>query len=244
MPKTYPPIQGQNKWRGLRIGLLGGSFNPAHEGHLHISNEAMKHFDLDWIWWLVSPQNPLKDKSDTAPFATRMKIATEVAASNKRILVSDIEVRLGTARTYDTLKALIEICPSSQFIWLMGADNLEHFHQWFSWDKIISLVPIGILDRPEYATKALHGKFAKRYAHLRQRQIRAKTLGKKSLSFMVKQKKSNLKLKSPMLKHVQKQGQMQTTLNGWCFISCPLSAKSSTQIRNKQTQAQAHSARM
>src|SRR5690242_8506315 len=108
-----------------RIGLLGGSFNPAHGGHLHISRLALARLGLDQVWWLVSPQNPLKPAEGMAPFDERLRQAAAVAAADKRIRVSSIEADLGTTFTADTLAALRRRFPRARFVWLMGSDNLR-----------------------------------------------------------------------------------------------------------------------
>lgn len=141
------------------IGLLGGSFNPAHAGHRHISLQALKRLGLDEIWWLVSPQNPLKSSSELADYAVRLAHA-RVLAAHPHIRVLDIEARLGLTYSIDTLRALQARHPRVQFVWLMGADNLAHFHRWRAWRAIAAGVPIAILDRAPYGLKALHGKFA------------------------------------------------------------------------------------
>lgn len=133
-----------------RIGLLGGSFNPAHDGHRNISLFAMEALGLDELWWLVSPGNPLKDGArDMAPFAARLASA-RIKARKSRIRASDIETRLNTRYTADTLDALIRRYPKHQFIWLMGADNLGQFHRWRDWRKIARTVPIAVIARPGY----------------------------------------------------------------------------------------------
>lgn len=147
---------------GRRIGLLGGSFNPAHAGHRHISCEALKRLQLDEIWWLVSPQNPLKRSSDMAAYDTRLSYASALAA-HPRIRVLDIEAREGLHYTIDTLQFLRRRYPRHQFVWLMGADNLAGFHRWKAWRRIAGLLPIAVLDRAPYALRALHGPFASRY---------------------------------------------------------------------------------
>ena len=147
-----------------RIGLLGGSFNPAHDGHLHISLEAMKRLQLDEVWWLVSPQNPLKTSHDMAPYAQRFASAA-AHAKHPRIHVRDSEVRYGTRYTIDTVKHLIQHHRNVQFVWLMGADNLAQLHRWKAWQKLLSVLPIAVLDRAPYAISALHQKFAWRFRH-------------------------------------------------------------------------------
>lgn len=132
--------------RGRRIGLLGGSFDPAHQGHVHITLEALKRFDLDEVWWLVSPGNPLKTRGP-APIEVRMKRARAVM-QHPLVHVSDIETQLGTRYTAETLRAVRQRFPAARFTWLMGADNLAQFHRWKDWQDIIQTVPIGVLARP------------------------------------------------------------------------------------------------
>jgi nicotinate-nucleotide adenylyltransferase len=137
-----------------RIGLLGGSFNPAHEGHRQISLAAIEALALDELWWLVSPGNPLKDEAaDMAPFGARLASARDVAAGTA-IRVSDFEARNQTRFTIDTLSALTREHPEDRFIWLMGADSVAEFHRWKDWRKIAQLVPIAVLPRPGYDASA------------------------------------------------------------------------------------------
>jgi nicotinate-nucleotide adenylyltransferase len=137
-----------------RTGLLGGSFNPAHKGHRHISLAALEALGLDEIWWLVSPGNPLKAQWGMAPLAARLASARR-AARGTRIRVTAIERRLGTIYTADTLAALVRLYPNRRFVWLMGADNLAQFHRWRDWRRIASLVPIAVASRPGYDARAL-----------------------------------------------------------------------------------------
>ena len=154
--------------RHRRIGLLGGSFNPAHRGHLHLSLTALQRLDLDEVWWLVSPQNPLKPVAGMAPFAARLDQARQVAAGHKRIRVTDLENRLGRSRyTVDTLKALRRRFPRLRFVWLMGGDNLVQIRHWERWAEIFRTVPIAVFDRPSYSAKALAGLAAIRFARER-----------------------------------------------------------------------------
>jgi len=150
-----------------RIGLLGGSFNPAHGGHLHISLLALQRLDLDEVWWLVSPQNPLKPVRGMAPFAKRFAGAAALAKGHPRIKVSAIEAALGTVFTADTIRALQRRFPHTRFVWLMGGDNLTQLPRWQHWQEIVETVPIAVFDRPATALKALAGKAAKRYAKAR-----------------------------------------------------------------------------
>jgi nicotinate (nicotinamide) nucleotide adenylyltransferase/ribosome silencing factor RsfS/YbeB/iojap len=151
--------------RHRRIGLLGGSFNPAHLGHLHLSLTALRRLDLDEVWWLVSPQNPLKPAAGMDPFAARLDRARQVAAGHNRIRVTDLENRLdGSRYTVDTVKALCRRYPRLRFVWLMGGDNLVQIRRWDRWTEIFQTVPIAVFDRPSYALKALAGLAAKRFA--------------------------------------------------------------------------------
>jgi nicotinate-nucleotide adenylyltransferase len=150
----------------MRIGLLGGSFNPAHEGHRHISLLALKYLHLDELWWLVSPQNPLKPTNDMAPFAERLASARAMAR-HPRIRVSDIESRLHTRYTADTLHALRSRFPHTRFVWIMGADNLAQIPRWERWTDIFNTVPIAVFDRATYSFRALAGKAAQRFARQR-----------------------------------------------------------------------------
>ena len=128
------------------IGLLGGSFDPAHAGHAHITREALKRFGLDAVWWLVSPGNPLKTHGP-APMAERLARARTVM-HHPRVTVTDIEARLGTRYTAQTLRHIQRLYPAQRFVWLMGADNLAQFHLWQDWRGIMHRVPLGILARP------------------------------------------------------------------------------------------------
>ncbi|MDK3019620.1 nicotinate-nucleotide adenylyltransferase [Pseudodonghicola flavimaris] len=141
MRNGYPPAA-----RGQAVGLFGGSFDPPHAGHVHISREALTRFGLDRLWWLVSPGNPLKAEGP-APLASRMARARAVM-QDPRVTVTDIEARLGTRATADTLDALRRAYPGVRFVWLMGADNLAQLHRWQNWRRIMDSVPVGVLARP------------------------------------------------------------------------------------------------
>lgn len=136
---------------------MGGSFNPAHRGHRHISLEALAALGLDEVWWLVSPGNPLKEgRGDMAPLDKRLASARAMARLAP-IRPSTLETRLGTRYTVDTLKRINRMYPRHQFIWLMGADNLAQFHQWRGWRRIAREVPIAVLTRPGYDDDARAG---------------------------------------------------------------------------------------
>lgn len=155
--------------RGPLVGLLGGSFNPAHGGHLHISREAIRRLQLDELWWVVSPGNPLKAANGMAPFAIRFAAAHAAAHGHPRIRVTGIEARLGTRYTVDTILALRRRLPHLRFIWLMGADNLATFHRWRGWRAIARAVPIAVFARPRYADVSLTAPamgWLRRFRHL------------------------------------------------------------------------------
>jgi nicotinate-nucleotide adenylyltransferase len=152
----------------MRIGLLGGSFNPAHEGHRHISLTAMKRLGLDRVWWLVSPGNPLKDTAKAPDIGQRVAAARQIAR-HPRIVVTGFEgARAEAGRigvyTIDTLRFLKRRFPDVNFVWLMGADNLISFHRWRAWEELFELVPIAVLDRPGFRLKARASKAAQRFA--------------------------------------------------------------------------------
>ena len=150
---------------GRAIGLLGGSFDPPHAGHLHISREALKRFSLDGVWWLVSPGNPLKPRGP-APLERRMASARAMV-DHPRIRVSDFEARAGTRYTADTLAALQAACPKARFVWLMGADNLAQLHLWEDWQEIMERVPVGVLARPGDRIPARLSRAARIYRQAR-----------------------------------------------------------------------------
>ena len=173
MTRTDQPELATASLRGRRIGLLGGSFNPAHEGHLHISHQALRRLKLDEIWWVVSPQNPLKPTEGMAPFAERFTSAESVAGADSRILVSDIERKLGTQFTVDTVMNLTQTYPDTRFVWVMGADNLRQAARWRDWRTFFRSVPIAVFARPTYSLRALVSKAARRFARARIRESRA-----------------------------------------------------------------------
>jgi nicotinate-nucleotide adenylyltransferase len=156
-----------------RIGILGGSFNPAHRGHLDISLTAIHRLGLDQVWWLVSPQNPLKAIDGMAPFAERLASARAMAhgpGGDSRIKVTDLEARLGTTYTAETLALILQRFPRHRFVWLMGADNLGQISQWKDWQQIFHRLPIAVFARPTYSLRALAAKAARRFAPYRLRE--------------------------------------------------------------------------
>jgi len=190
--------------RHRRIGLLGGSFNPAHRGHLHLTQIALRRLALDEVWWLVSPLNPLKPVAGMAPFEVRLEQARRVAAGHSRIVVSDLESRLRSSRyTADTLRTLRERFPRLRFVWLMGADNLVQLRRWARWTAIFQTVPIAVFDRPSYSLKALAGLAARRFARQRVPEAAARRLA-------------------------------EMTPPAWVLFHTPLDPRSATQIRSER----------
>jgi nicotinate-nucleotide adenylyltransferase len=194
---TIPPYGS-----GQRIGLLGGSFNPAHAGHDLLSRMMIKRLELDWLWWLVTPGNPLKETSNLPSLSSRMAQCQNIA-NHPRIRVTGIEAKLGTRYTADTLEKLKKRCPDARFIWLMGGDNLVQFHLWEDWQEIAASTPMAIYDRPSYRGRALHSLAANRLKAYRIDEQDARLLGRE-----------------PMGNHAS-----------WCYLTGPLSALSSTLIR-------------
>ncbi|MBB5517903.1 nicotinate-nucleotide adenylyltransferase [Amphiplicatus metriothermophilus] len=149
-----------------KIGLLGGSFNPAHEGHREISLAALDWLGLDAVWWLVSPGNPLKAPDIYAPYEERLAAARRIAA-DPRIVASDFERRKGLQYTVDTLSMLADLWPQMRFVWLMGADSLAAFHEWKDWRAIAAMVPIAVFSRPGHEAAAEESPAAQALAAFR-----------------------------------------------------------------------------
>ena len=129
---------------GQRIGLFGGSFNPAHYGHYMVALYALKRLELDWVWWLVSPQNPLKDPSETGEYAARLALTRKIA-SHPRFVVTDVERQMGARTTAETLHGLAPVLKRGKFVWIMGADSLAGFHRWQNWRHIADAMPIAVI---------------------------------------------------------------------------------------------------
>jgi nicotinate-nucleotide adenylyltransferase len=181
------------------IGLLGGSFDPAHEGHVHITKAALKRFGLDRVWWLVSPGNPLKHNGP-APMEQRLGHARKLM-QHPKVDVTGIELRLGTRYTAQTIAALQHEYPDARFVWLMGADNLTQFHRWKDWQWIMETVPVGVLARPDDRISARLSKAANVYRRHMLRGNASQELG-------------------------------QAESPAWCFVNLPMSAQSSSAIRD------------
>ncbi|MEA1940631.1 MAG: nicotinate-nucleotide adenylyltransferase [Pseudomonadota bacterium] len=137
---------------GMRVGLFGGTFDPPHAGHLHVARTAMRRLKLDRVWWLVSPQNPLKTRQ-AGDLARRMD-AVSALASEPRMVISDIEARLGINRTVDLMRELKQRHPGVRFVWIMGADNLSSIHRWGHWREVFASYPVAIVSRPTDAVRA------------------------------------------------------------------------------------------
>ena len=188
---------------GMAVGLFGGSFNPAHDGHAHVAETAMRRLGLDRVVWLVSPQNPLKDARDSAPLAERMasaRAAARLAADGRAMVVSDFETRAGTQWTVDTLRALTARHPGVRFVWLMGSDNLATFHRWRGWTDIAAAMPMAVIARPGSQLQSRTAPAARRYAAFRVPQEQARLLP-------------------------------DTPAPAWTYLTAPLNRASSTAIR-------------
>ncbi|WP_372706173.1 nicotinate-nucleotide adenylyltransferase [Brevundimonas sp.] len=188
---------------GMTVGLFGGSFNPAHDGHAHVAETAMRRLGLDRVVWLVSPQNPLKDARDSAPLAERMasaRVAARHAAAGPSMIVSDVETRIGVRWTVDTLRALTARHPGVRFVWLMGSDNLADFHRWRGWTDIMRLMPVAVIARPGSMLDSRTAPAAARFAGARVPAGRARLLAD---------------MEAP----------------AWTYLTAPLNPRSSTAIR-------------
>ncbi|RDD61114.1 nicotinate-nucleotide adenylyltransferase [Ferruginivarius sediminum] len=150
-----------------RVGLLGGSFNPAHGGHRFVSLQARRRLALDEVWWLVSPQNPLKPTRGMATLADRLASAREVISGHPGLRATTVEAALGTRYTADTLHALRFRFAKVRFVWLMGADNLWQIDHWDRWTEIFHTVPVAVFDRPSYSLSVTVSKAAQRFRRAR-----------------------------------------------------------------------------
>jgi len=155
---TPPTLLDSSRWRGMRIGLFGGTFNPPHAGHVHASNIALKYLGLDAVWWLVTPGNPLKPKSNLPVLETRLKDCRTLV-TNPHVLITDIEKELGTVRTYDTVKALQSRFPNTEFIWFSGTDIAYEFPKWYKWRKLQTLIPFAFIGRPHDSGQVRQNSF-------------------------------------------------------------------------------------
>ncbi|MEL6583534.1 MAG: nicotinate-nucleotide adenylyltransferase [Pseudomonadota bacterium] len=170
---AFPPVTP-----GQRVGLLGGSFDPPHTGHVHITQEALRRFELDWVWWLVSPGNPLKE--DAPADLSRRMAASKALIQNPKVRVTALEHHLNTRYTADTLPRLVRRYPGVRFVWLMGADNLAGFHTWGAWQSIARTMPLGVLARPGEQIRAGLSPAARSLARFRLPQSQAGALAYKT----------------------------------------------------------------
>ncbi|TCS12392.1 nicotinate-nucleotide adenylyltransferase [Caulobacter sp. BK020] len=190
----------------MRVGLFGGSFNPAHEGHAHVAETALRRLELDKVVWLVSPQNPLKSAHETRPLAERLagaRLQARGGARGSGMIVSDAETRLCSQYTIDTLRVLRARYPGVKFVWIMGADSLATFHRWRGWTQIMREVPVAVISRPWIALKARTSPAARRFAFARKPASAAATLA-------------------------------DATAPAWVYLTGPLNYASSTALRKRQ----------
>jgi nicotinate-nucleotide adenylyltransferase len=166
---THDPLSARRlaqAYPGIRVGLFGGSFNPAHEGHAHVAEIALKQLGLDKVWWLVTPQNPLKSERDTAPLAQRLAGARKFARGNAMV-VSDIEARWNTRFSIDLIRKLRARYPGVRFVWILGSDNLANFHHWRRWEDVMRALPVAFVARPGELARGRFSKLARRFASAR-----------------------------------------------------------------------------
>lgn len=145
---TPPNLYDFNRWKGLRIGLLGGSFNPPHAGHVHIARMARARFGLDFVWWIITPQNPLKKKKGMAPYEERCQKVDKILQPYSRQIPTDLEHQMGTRYTHETISQLRHHYSQTDFLWICGMDNAHIFHQWDEWQHILDMIPIAFIARP------------------------------------------------------------------------------------------------
>jgi nicotinate-nucleotide adenylyltransferase len=172
---TTGPIRLPPHPRGLKIGLFGGTFDPPHAAHRAACLLAMRRLDLDRIWWLVTPGNPLKDTHGLAPLSERIA-AAQALANHPRIVVTGVEAEMRTRYTHDTVRTLTARCPGVHFVWIMGADNLRSFHRWQKWRDIANVVPIAVVDRVGPSLYAIAGPAGNALARFRIREDAARSL--------------------------------------------------------------------
>lgn len=172
--RTAPPLHGEALAPGMRVGLFGGSFDPPHAGHLHAARVAKRRLGLDRVWWLVSPQNPLKNRT-AGDFLRRFE-GVRALARDPFMVVTDIEVRLGARLTADVVEALVKRHPGVDFVWIMGADNLKGFHRWARWRDIMRTVPVAVVARPQDPIRARLSLAARNFSHVRCNDNRARAL--------------------------------------------------------------------
>ncbi len=180
----YMLIREAALWRGRTIALYGGSFNPAHKGHRRVARECLKQLHADAVWFLVSPGNPQKTNDSMAAFKKRVDSVEQLTRHHPRMMATDIEERLGTRYSADTVLALKKAMPFTNFIWVMGADNLASFHTWRHWREIARALPIAVFDRPGYALSGLASPFARCFQRFRTTPQRLKTTQSPAWAFV------------------------------------------------------------
>lgn len=173
------PIRLPPNGPGMRIGLYGGSFDPAHAGHRHVAVTALRRLRLDRVWWTVTPGNPLKDRSRLASRPERLAHTGHVAR-HPRMAVTDIDGAIGAVFTVDTLRFLLRRCPGVRFCWIMGADSLGGFHRWRAWREIAARVPFAVVDRPGWTLRASRSPAARALAAARIPETEASRLAERA----------------------------------------------------------------
>lgn len=145
---TPPHLHAPQRWSGMRIGLLGGSFNPPHAGHYHIAKTALITYNLDFIWWVVTPQNPLKETKNMMPYDKRFRLVEDMLTPHPRMMATHLESDLGSRYTYKTVQGIQKHFSKTEFLWICGMDNAHIFHKWDRWKDILADIPIVFIARP------------------------------------------------------------------------------------------------
>ncbi len=184
---------------GQTIGLFGGSFDPPHAGHRHVADTALARLKLDRVWWLVTPGNPLKDVRSLAPLPERLAAVARLAGRG-RMVVTDLEARLGTRYTLDLVRRLTRLMPAVRFVLIIGADNWAGFHRWGGWREIAATVPIAVIDRPGATFAALSSPAARAFAGARVPEGRARTLARRGAPAWVFLTGERVRLSSTMIR--------------------------------------------
>lgn len=174
-PCDAPPLRSEILSPGMKIGLFGGSFDPPHEGHLHVARVARDRLGLDRVWWLVAPQNPLKDRGAAAAYQDRLA-QVRALATDPGFVVSDLQGRLGTPYTVDVVTTLRRMRPRVRFVFVMGADSLQSLHRWRDWPEILRALPIAVVARPGDAVRAQLSRAAQRFRDARVDPVNAPAL--------------------------------------------------------------------
>lgn len=144
-----PTLETPHEWKGMRVGIFGGSFNPPHAGHMHVAKIAIEHFKLDALWWMVSPANPLKEGRHMPNAGARLELVQKLLeGTQERMVATDIEIQMGTCFSYDTVVALRKNFKGTEFIWIAGMDCAENFHLWKNWQELPLLMPFAFFARP------------------------------------------------------------------------------------------------